>query len=107
MAKNERRYGPATHVALNHLSTLKPEHQLLLNTLLADTGMADATLESLVEHLLEEEGPQLQEALTRAKAGADALPTWPSRTGTTVGSLRPSTVALAPPGQGTVGSLRK
>jgi hypothetical protein len=109
MGKNERRHGPATQVALDHLSTLKLEHQHLLNTLLADTGMASATLESLVEHLLEEEGPQLRDALTRAKAGASVQPPLPSiaRTGTTVGSLRPSSSIHAAAAQRTVGSLRK
>lgn len=106
MGKKNQEYGPATRVALAHRAQLKPEHQSLLGTLLADRGMAGTTLESLVEHLLEEEGPQLQEALCLAKA---APPTGPetAHEGATVGSLRKPSVAPLGTGRGTVGSLRK
>lgn len=106
MGKKDQEYGPATRVALAHRAQLKPEHQSLLGTLLADRGMAGTTLESLVEHLLEEEGPQLQEALCLAKAGP-ALGPRTIGEGATVGSLREPPVAPLGPQRGTVGSLRK
>lgn len=110
MASEERAHGPATRVAIRNLSSLKPEHQELLRTLLGDTGMAPATLESLVEHLLEEEDARLQHTLARVKAGHVSVETATDagqRAGATVGSLRPAPGAAAGAPRGTVGSLRK
>lgn len=109
MATEERGHGPATRVAIRNLSALKPEHQELLRTLLGDPGMASATLETLVEHLLEEEDPRLQRTLARVRSGSASVEVASSagaRAGSTVGSLRPD------PGgggaaRGSVGSLRK
>lgn len=110
MPTEDRTHGPATRVAIRNLTSLKPEHQQLLRTLLGDSGMASATLESLVEHLLEEEDARLQHTLARVKAGhatveiaSDAT----RRAGATVGSLRPSSAVISGPARGTVGSLRK
>ncbi|WP_236518753.1 hypothetical protein [Sandaracinus amylolyticus] len=110
MASEERAHGPATRVAIQNLSSLKPEHQQLLRTLLADSGMAAATLETLVEHLLEEEDTRLQTALSRVKAGhssVEAASAASARPGSTVGSLRVERGAVGSNGRGTVGSLRK
>ena len=99
-------HGPATQLAIRNLRSLKPEHQTLLGQLLEDQGMATATLETLVEHLFEEEDPRLTMALARVRAGAsvEAVSAASVRSGTTVGSLR------ARPGtdgrSGSVGSLR-
>lgn len=102
--------GPATQVAIRNLSSLKPEHQELLRALLGDTGMAPATLETLVEHLLEEEDGRLQHALARVKAGHASVETASaaaSRPGATVGSLRGDRGGAPAQVRGTVGSLRK
>ena len=109
MATEERDQGPATRVAIRNLSALKPEHQGLLRTLLADAGMSKATLETLVEHLLEEEDPRLQRALARVKSGnasVEIASGAAARPGSTVGSLRPDRGG-AGGARGTVGSLRK
>ena len=101
--------GPATEVAVHNIGRLKPEHGELLRTLLADPGMAPATLEALVEHLLEEEGPALQQVVARAKLGVSAaLASSTVRPGVTVGDLRGGAgpQAIAPRG-GTVGPLRR
>jgi hypothetical protein len=97
--------GPATELALRHLRTLKPEHQELLAVLLADAGMSTTTLETLVEHLFEEEDPRLVAALHRARAGGGEAAIEASvRRGATVGSLRRE---VAPPARSaSVGSLR-
>ena len=99
--------GPATRIALTHRDSLKPDHQELLRTLMADTGMDPNTREDLVEHLLEEEGPRLMAALSRARStrvsaevAAAAVPR-----GLTVGSLRHEQTWPAS-GRGSVGSLR-
>lgn len=99
--------GPATALAIAHKSSLKSEHQTLLDSLLADEGMANATLETLVEHLFEEEDPRLTEALHRARAGVPVavVSTAIHRAGATVGSLRQDR-APASTGRGSVGSLR-
>ncbi|MDQ3037183.1 MAG: hypothetical protein M3Y87_32620, partial [Myxococcota bacterium] len=100
-------------VAIRNLSSLKPEHQQLLRTLLGDAGMASATLESLVEHLLEEEDARLQHTLARVKAGhttVEVASDARQRPGATVGSLRADAgerADLGGGGRGTVGSLRK
>jgi hypothetical protein len=110
MAAEEREHGPATRVAIRNLTSLKPEHQQLLRTLLGDAGMAKATLETLVEHLLEEEDARLQHTLARVKSGHASVETASgasTRAGATVGSLRPSSAASAGPARGTVGSLKK
>lgn len=97
--------GPATELAVRHMRTLKPEHQELLSVLMADAGMAGATLEVLVEHLFEEEDPRLVAALHRARAGGGAAAIEASvRTGATVGSLRKD--AVPPARSSSVGSLR-
>lgn len=111
MPTEERSHGPATRVAIRNLRSLKPEHQELLRTLLDDPGMASATLETLVEHLLEEEDARLTHALARVKAGHASVEAASSaaaqRPGATVGSLRPSSSAAPAASRGTVGSLRK
>jgi hypothetical protein len=114
MATEERTHGPATRVAIRNLNRLKPEHQDLLRTLLADGGMGKGTLETLVEHLLEEEDPSLTRAIAAVRAGdaglaPDTAPSQPSpqSTGMSVGSLRnESAAARAPATRGTVGDLR-
>lgn len=114
MAIEERAHGPATRVAIRNLSALKPEHQELLRTLLTDAGMASQTLETLVEHLLEEEDPRLLRALARVKSGnasVEIATSAASRPGSTVGTLRPDPGGPAGGGggsaRGTVGSLRR
>lgn len=110
MSSEDRAHGPATRVAIRNLSSLKPDHQELLRTLLADPGMASATLETLAEHLLEEEDPRLQHALARVKAGHASVETVSAareRPGVTVGSLRAEHQGPLNGGRGTVGSLRK
>ena len=110
MASEDRTHGPATRVAIRNLSSLKPDHQELLRTLLGDAGMASATLETLAEHLLEEEDPRLQQALARVKAGHASVETVSAasaRAGATVGSLRVEHTGPVSGGRGTVGSLRK
>lgn len=104
-ASSER--GPATTLAIAHKSTLKPEHQTLLDALLADEGMASATLETLVEHLFEEEDPRLTEALHRARVGVpvEVVSHASHRAGATVGNLRHDRAPLST-GRGSVGSLR-
>ncbi|GAB4201443.1 MAG: hypothetical protein OHK0013_13450 [Sandaracinaceae bacterium] len=102
--------GPATEVAVQNIARLKPEHRDLLRTLLADGGMAPATLEVLIEHLLEEEGPALQQVVARAKLGVSAaLAGSALRAGATVGDLRSGGFAqhVAPNRGATVGSLRR
>lgn len=103
--------GPATELAVAHMSTLKPEHQELLGTLMADEGMAVDTLEALVEHLFDEEDPRLTLALRRARAGVatDVVVGAVRRSGATVGDLRsPNHLAAGDgAGRGSVGSLRK
>lgn len=103
-----REHGPATQLALAHARTLKPEHQALLATLVADVGMAPATLETLVEHLLEEEDPRLQVALRRVRSGSpvSVVSNAAHRPGSTVGNLR---VERPSPqtGAGLLGSLRR
>ena len=98
--------GPATELALRHMKTLKPEHQELLAVLLADAGMGASTLETLVEHLFEEEDPRLVSALQRVRAGGGAAAIEAcGRRGATVGSLRVEISAVA--ASASVGSLRK
>ena len=102
--------GPATEVAVHNIARLKPEHGELLRTLLADPGMAPATLEVLVEHLLEEEGPALQQVVARAKLGVSAaLASSTVRTGATVGDLRGGGFSAPSAGRpgATVGGLRR
>ncbi len=110
MAAEERAHGPATRVAIRNLARLKAEHQGLLRTLLDDAGMSSATLETLVEHLLEEEDASLQQDLVRVKAGsaaaAPASSASSARGGLSVGSLRPDASIATSPG-GSVGSLRR
>jgi hypothetical protein len=100
--------GPATELAIAHKSTLKPEHQTLLSSLLADPGMATETLETLVEHLFEEEDPRLTMALRRARAGVptQVVAGAVQRTTASVGSLRVERGPLST-GGGSVGSLRQ
>lgn len=100
--------GPATSVVVQNIARLKPDHQTLMKTLLADTGMGADTLETLVEHLLEEEGPALQQVVARTKLGVSAsLATAARPTGQTVGDLRAAyTSPTASPKRGTVGALR-
>ena len=100
--------GPATSVVVQNIARLKPDHQILMKTLLADEGMAPETLETLVEHLLEEEGPALQQVVARTKLGVSAALASAARPGgATVGDLRSghANVASAPK-RGTVGPLR-
>ncbi len=106
--ENTKTRGPATALAIAHKSTLKPEHQTLLDALLADDGMASATLETLVEHLFEEEDPRLTEALHRARVGVpvDVVEGAARRAGSTVGNLRRDR-APESTGRGSVGSLRR
>lgn len=102
--------GPATEVAVQNIARLKPEHAELLRTLLADAGMAPATLEVLVEHLLEEEGPALQQVVARTKLGVSAsLASSALRAGATVGDLRGGGFEqhVAPAPGATVGGLRR
>jgi hypothetical protein len=102
--------GLATEVAVHNIARLKPEHGELLRTLLADTGMAPATLEVLVEHLLEEEGPALQQVVARAKLGVSAaLASSTVRPGATVGDLRGGSFSphLRERPGATVGGLRR
>jgi hypothetical protein len=109
MPTEERAHGPATRVAVRNLTALKPEHQDLLRTLLADPGMGSGTLETLVEHLLEEEDPRLLRALARVKAGlatVEVASDASKRPGVTVGGMRPDPHAVGT-ARGTVGSLRK
>lgn len=96
--------GPATQLALAHVRTLKPEHQELLGKLVADPGMAPGTLETLVEHLLDEEDPRLQIALRRVRSGAsmEVVSNALGRPGATVGSLRVDRGT-----NGTLGGLRR
>ena len=105
--RDARELGAATTVAVRNKSALQPEHQALLDTLLADPGMARETREALLEHLLEEEGPQLTRALVQLRGGrgAAAITKGPARErGLTVGSLqRKESGARA--GRGTVGPL--
>ena len=86
----QKDHGPATQLALAHVRTLKPEHQELLATLVADPGMGAGTLETLVEHLLDEEDPRLRIALARVRSGAPigVVSAALGRPGATVGSLR-------------------
>jgi hypothetical protein len=97
-------HGPATQLALAHVRTLKPEHQELLATLVADPGMGAGTLETLVEHLLDEEDPRLRIALQRVRSGAPigVVSSALSRPGATVGSLRKDVGT-----GGTLGGLKK
>src|SRR5690349_11540901 len=85
--------GPATELAIRHLKTLKPEHQELLAVLLADAGMGQASLETLIEHLFEEEDPRLVTALRRIQAGSpkSAVIEASARDRATVGNLRRDT----------------
>lgn len=102
--------GPATEVAIHNIARLKPEHGVLLQQLLADPGMAPATLELLVEHLLEEEGPALQQIVARAKLGISAaLASSTVRETATVGDLRGGSVGGHEPARSglTVGGLRR
>lgn len=105
---SSKEHGPATQLALAHARTLKPEHQSLLATLVADAGMAPATLETLVEHLLDEEDPRLGVALRRVRSGASfaAVSGALARPAATVGSLR-AEHAPAAAGAGSVGGLRR
>lgn len=108
-APEGRVHGPATQVAIHNLQRLKPEHRALLQTVLADAGIGADTLEAFVEHLLEEEGPALQQIVARTKLGIQAeVASIGLRTGTTVGDLRgaSSSHGAAPAGM-TVGSLRR
>jgi hypothetical protein len=99
--------GPATALAIRHMKTLKPEHQQLLGVLLADAGMGQATLETLVEHLFEEEDPRLVTALRRIQAGSSpsAVIEASARDRATVGNLRRDTTPVA--SSASVGSLRR
>lgn len=107
MADDDDARGPATQLAIAHKATLKPEHQELLDVLLADPGMGSATLETLVEHLFEEEDPRLVLAARRAKVnGAAVVAQAAARPGATVGNLRRDG-APAQHGRGSVGSLRR
>ena len=105
---NTKTHGPATQLALAHARTLKPEHRALLLTLVADTGMAPATLETLVEHLLEEEDPRLGVALRRVRSGSPVavVSSALARPGATVGSLRVERAPLQT-GGGALGGLRR
>lgn len=100
-------HGPGTELAIRHMKTLKPEHQQLLRVLLADRGMEQATLETLVEHLFEEEDPRLVTALRRIRAGAprSAAIEASTRDRATVGNLRADTTPVA--SSASVGSLRR
>ena len=104
----EKEHGPATQLALAHARTLKPEHRAILATIVADAGMAPATLETLVEHLLEEEDPRLQVALRRVRSGKPlaVVSAVLARPGSTVGSLRVDRAAIQV-GGGSLGGLRK
>lgn len=107
-SSSTKAHGPATQLALAHTRTLKPEHRELLATLVADTGMAPATLETLAEHLLEEEDPRLLVALRRVRSGAPlaVVSGAIARPGATVGSLR-SERAPGQSGGGSLGGLRR
>ena len=100
-------HGPGAELAIRHMKTLKPEHQQLLRVLLADPGMAEATLETLVEHLFEEEDPRLVTALHRIQAGSpkSAVIDASARDRATVGTLRRDTTPIAR--SASVGSLRR
>ena len=102
-----RARGPATELAIRHLKTLKPEHQELLRVLLADPGMGETALETLVEHLFEEEDPCLVTALRRIQAGSPkaAVIEARARARATVGNLRRDTAPVA--SSASVGSLRR
>jgi hypothetical protein len=106
-ASGAREHGPAVALAIRHMKTLKPEHQQLLSVLLADQGMAQGTLETLVEHLFEEEDPRLVTALRRIQAGSpkNAVIDASSRDRATVGNLRRDTTPVA--SSASVGSLRR
>lgn len=102
--------GPATEVARLHMARLKPEHAELFQLLLEDPGIASATLEAFVDHMLEEEGPALQQLAARAKLGVSAaLASVSSRAGSTVGDLRRGGFAHHRPTRAgaTVGDLRR
>ena len=100
--------GPATSVVIQNIARLKPDHQTLMKALLADQGMGAATLETLVEHLLEEEGPALQQVVARTKLGVAAvLASSALRSSQSVGDLRAAhTNPITAPKRGTVGPLR-
>lgn len=100
--------GPATSVVIQNIARLKPDHQTLMRTLLADAGMGADTLETLVEHLLEEEGPALQQVVARTKLGVSAaLASTALRAAHSVGDLRAAhTNPISAPKRGTVGPLR-
>jgi len=100
--------GPATSVVIHNIARLKPDHQTLMKALLADTGMGAATLETLVEHLLEEEGPALQQVVARTKLGVSAaLASTALRSSHSVGDLRAAhTNPITATKRGTVGPLR-
>jgi hypothetical protein len=106
-APSAREHGPATALAIRHMKTLKPEHQQLLAVLLADQGMQQVTLETLVEHLFEEEDPRLVNALRRIQAGSpkNAVIDASARDRATVGNLRRDTTPVA--SSASVGSLRR
>ncbi len=106
-AESTREHGPGAALAIRHMKTLKPEHRQLLAVLLADQGMEPATLETLVEHLFEEEDPRLVTALRRIQAGAPASAAIDAsaRTGATVGNLRNDRTPVA--ASASVGSLRR
>ena len=103
----QRARGPATELAIRHMKTLKPEHQQLLTVLLADPGMGQPALETLVEHLFEEEDPRLVTALRRIQAGSpkSAVIEASARDRATVGNLRRDTTPVA--SSASVGSLRR
>lgn len=101
----ETKRGPGVELAVRHMATLKPEHQELLAVLMADTQMQSATLETLVEHLFEEEDPRLLTALHRARLAGEPAIAASVRSGATVGSLRQERQPIAR--SASVGSLRR
>ncbi|MDW8245651.1 MAG: hypothetical protein RMJ84_03655 [Sandaracinaceae bacterium] len=100
------KHGPITSFALERIGELKPEHQELLSLLVKDKGISPATLEHLVDHLLQEESPALRQGATLIK---NAHSVQPQATRTTVGNLRRIEGAQGLPRRSglTVGSLRK
>lgn len=102
--------GPATEIAVRNIARLKPDHRELLGKLLADPSLSPGTLEIFVEHLLEEEGPALQQLVARTKLGVSAeLASSTVRPSATVGDLRGNGFTPHPsaPRGVTVGGLRR
>lgn len=76
--------------AVAKLAATKAEHRRILEVIAADAGMAPATRQALVLHLLEEEDEQLARiaALSGGGAAAPAPASAAARPGLSVGPLR-------------------